>query len=80
VWGSLVLGLASITTADPWLLIGWFLGQTAELGIAGGFAGSAFAGSKLTRLFGGALILIVVCLVITIVLQSTGLAPQIKSS
>ena len=78
VWGGLALGLLSITTADPWLLVGWFLGQTAELGIAGAFAGSAFAGAKILRLLGLVFLLIILCFIITIVLQNTGLAPQIK--
>ncbi|MDH3529272.1 MAG: hypothetical protein OEQ28_06880 [Acidobacteriota bacterium] len=78
VWGALVLGLLSITSADPYLLAGWFVGQTAELGIAGAFAGSAFSGTKLGRLFGAVILLIIACAVITIILQSTGLAPAIK--
>ena len=50
-WGSLVLGLYSISTASPLLLAGWFLGQTAELGIAGAIVGQGLAKQKLSRLF-----------------------------
>jgi hypothetical protein len=31
LWGTVVLGLVSISTASVWLLLGWFLGQTGEL-------------------------------------------------
>lgn len=35
VWGAPVLGLYSISTANPGLLIGWWIGQTVELSVAG---------------------------------------------
>ena len=50
-WGSLVLGLYSISTASPILLVGWWLGQTVELGLAGAVAGHGLAERKLGRLF-----------------------------
>ena len=50
-WGSLILGLYSISTASPALLWAWFLGQTVELGIAGAVAGYGLAERKLSRLF-----------------------------
>ena len=50
-WGSLVLGLYSISTASPILLLGWFLGQTAELAVAGAVVGHGLAERKLDRLF-----------------------------
>lgn len=78
VWGALILGLLSISTANPGLLLGWFFGQTAELGIAGAFAGSAFAETKLLRLFAYVFLLIIVCLILTILLQNIGLAPAAK--
>jgi hypothetical protein len=74
-WGALTLGLFSISTASPTLLIGWFLGQTVELGIAGVVAGSGFAGARLGRLLLKVLAFVIGVLVITILLQSLGLAP-----
>ena len=74
-WGALTLGLFSISTASPALLIGWFLGQTVELGIAGMVAGSGFAGARLGRLFLKVLAFVIGALVITVLLQSLGLAP-----
>ena len=50
-WGSLILGLYSISTASPILLWAWFLGQTVELGVAGAVAGYGLAERKLGRLF-----------------------------
>lgn len=35
VWGALIIGLFSISTATLSLLAGWWIGQTVELGLAG---------------------------------------------
>lgn len=78
VWGALVLGLLSISTADIWLLLGWFLGQTGELAIAGMFAGSALSGTRFRRLFIMVGLLIFVSVLVTVVLQSIGLVPTIR--
>ena len=74
-WGSLVLGLLSVSTASPALLIGWFLGQTTELGIAGMVAGSGFARVRLSRLSFQVLALVIGAFVLTVLLQALGLAP-----
>lgn len=39
IWGSLLLGLYSITTIDAELAIAWFVGQSFELGVSGGLIG-----------------------------------------
>jgi hypothetical protein len=78
VWGALVLGLASISTASLALLGGWFAGQTAELTLAGYFVGGAVAGGSLKRLFRNVIVLIVVLAIATIALQSLGIAPTIR--
>jgi hypothetical protein len=70
-WGALVVGLLSISTASLALLIGWFLGQTIELGVAG----SGFKGVRLGHLFPQVLALVIGALAITILLQTLGLAP-----
>lgn len=76
IWGALVLGLASISTA-PWdLLIGWFIGQTIELGIGGGIAGAALAGARPRRLWILVAVWILLVFAITVVMQNTGLAPS----
>jgi hypothetical protein len=78
VWGALVLGLMSITTASLWLLVGWMLGQTAEMAVAGMIAGCGLEGARLTRILMVVVAIIVVCVGVTIVLQSMGLAPTIR--
>lgn len=78
VWGALVLGLASISTADPLLLLGWFVGQTVELAVGGVVIGSALAGQSLSRLLVKVIALDLVLVVVTIVLQSVGLAPAVR--
>ncbi len=72
--GGLVFGLSSISTVDVTLLVGWFFGQTIELGIAGAVVGSGLAGKPLTRLFAKVLTFFLLLVIITIVLQTSGLA------
>ena len=50
IWGSVSLGLLSISTAEPILMLGWFLGQSAELGIVGYVIGLNFSESKPRKL------------------------------
>jgi hypothetical protein len=74
IGGSMVFGLASITTAKHALLLGWFLGQTAELGIAGAVIGSSLSGLSHRRLFTRVIVFVVFSVFITIVLQLSGFA------
>lgn len=78
MWGALVLGLASVSTADPLLLLGWFVGQTVELAVGGAVIGSALAGQSLSRLLVKVLALDLALVVATILLQSVGLAPAVR--
>jgi hypothetical protein len=79
-WGAFLLGLASISTASYSLLIGWFIGQTLELTIAGAVVGSGLAGMRLRRLFVIVLIFALLSLFITIILQSLGVVPITRIS
>jgi len=54
------------------LLMGWFIGQTLELAIAGAVAGSGLAGMRLSRLFGVVIVFVLLSIVTTIILQSLG--------
>lgn len=79
VWGSLSLGLYSISTAPPGLLFGWFVGQSVELGIAGTVLGAGLSGHPLGRLFLMTLAFTVAAIVATVTLQILGVAPAITS-
>jgi hypothetical protein len=70
VWGSFALGLASISTARPVLLLSWAVGQTVELGLAGAVIGSAFAPGSLRRLVWQVLALFVGLVVLGVVIQN----------
>ncbi len=70
VWGSFVLGLLSISTASPTLLIGWFVGQAAELGIGGMVVGSGLATDRLRSLLVKVVVFFAVAAVLAIVLQN----------
>ncbi len=70
-WGSLVLGLFSISTASPALLLGWFLGQTVELGIAGVVLGHGVAERRLGRLFVMVLVFVIIAFVAGVIVQNT---------
>ncbi len=72
VWGSLTLGLLSISTANPALMAGWFLGQTIELGIAAMVLGSGFGANRLRPLLIKVSLFFAVMLVLSIILQNIG--------
>ncbi|MEJ2735648.1 MAG: hypothetical protein P8189_19140 [Anaerolineae bacterium] len=73
--GTAMLGLYSISTAELGLLVGWFLSQTVEMGLAGAVAGSGLAGQRLRALSVRVVALVLLLIVLTIALQSVGLAP-----
>lgn len=76
--GALVLGLLSISTAELSLLVGWSVGQTVEMGIAGAVAGSGLAGTRPTILLVKVVVLVIFLVALTIALQSIGLAPAVR--
>ena len=73
--GTSALGLYSISTAELSLLAGWFISQTVEMGLAGAVAGSGLAGQRLRTLFVRVVALVLLLMVLTIAMQSVGLAP-----
>ena len=77
-WGALVLGLLSISTASIRLLAGWFIGQTIEAGIGGTVAGAGLITERPGRLTIYVVIFVIAALIVTIVLQSAGLAPAMR--
>jgi hypothetical protein len=78
LWGGLVLGLYSISTASIPLLVAWWVGQAVELGISGGVVGGLAAGISPRRMLLWVTLIVVALLVCTIVLQSLGVAPPMR--
>lgn len=78
IWGALVVGLYSISTAPASLLAGWWLGQTVELGFAGGVLGTVASGVPLRRVWLAVGVAVVALVAATVALQSSGLAPPMK--
>lgn len=76
--GALVLGLLSISTAELSLLVGWSVGQTVEMGIAGAVGGSGLAGTRPRILLVKVVVLVIFLVALTIALQSIGLAPAVR--
>ena len=74
VWGALLLGLWSISTADPALLAGWWIGQTAELAVGGLVIGSILGGARIRSVAWRVGALVVAGAVVAVVLQSIGYA------
>jgi len=77
-WSAFLLGLFSVSTASFSLLLGWFIGQTLELAIAGAVIGSGLAGKRLRHLFGIVLVFVFLSVIITIILQSLGVFPTTR--
>jgi len=73
-WGAVVLGLWSISTADPALLVGWWVSQTVELGAGGFIIGSMLGGTPRRRMVTWVAVLVVAAVVLTVVLQTVGYA------
>jgi hypothetical protein len=64
------LGLLSISTASVSLLVGWFLGQTVELGIAGMVLGSGLSTNRLRSLLAKVVIFFIAMGALAILLQN----------
>jgi hypothetical protein len=77
-WGSFVLGLLSISTASVSLLVGWFVGQTLEMALAGAVVGSGLAGVRLRRLFGVVAVFVLLSVITIGILQSSGVVPIVR--
>jgi hypothetical protein len=73
-WGALLLGLWSISTAEPKLLAGWWIGQTVELGVGGFVIGSVVGGERLRAVAWRVGALIVVGAASAVILQAIGYA------
>jgi hypothetical protein len=78
VWGALVLGLYSISTASLSLLTGWWIGQTVELAFAGGVLGAVANRVPLKRIWTVVGIAVVALAAATVALQSLGISPAMK--
>ncbi len=78
VWGAFVLGLFSISTVGLALSVGWWLGQSLELGAAGAVFGAAAGGTSLRRIWVVVIAIVVACIIVTVFLQATGWSPPMK--
>lgn len=75
IWVSLGIGLYSISTASPKILVGWALGQTLEMAYAGAIIGGGLHSERIRRLTIGVILFTLVFVLLTFVLQSIGLVP-----
>ncbi len=80
IWGALVLGLASISTAPLSLLAGWFAGQSIELAIGGAVVGSALGGTRLRTVTVWVIAVVIGLVIMTVALQSFGVVPSMRLS
>jgi hypothetical protein len=75
---SLALGMYSITTAGPILLVAWAVGQTIEMAYAGAVAGQGLEAKSLGRLFLVVTLATIGLVIIAIVMQSVGMVPTAR--
>ena len=78
MWASLGLGMYSVTSAEPVTLISWAIGQTLEMGFAGGLVGMSLRQGELRRALFIAVTSSVMLVIVTIVLQSLGLVQSTR--
>ncbi len=78
LWGVFLFGLYSIATIEVDLLLGWWLGQSVELGLVGAVIGSACAGTSTRRLLRLIVPAVLAMFVLVVVLQSTGVVPATR--
>ncbi len=74
VWGALLLGLWSISSADPVLLVAWWVGQALALAVAGYVIGLVLGGARVRSVAWGVAGVLLLGLVVAVVLQSIGWA------
>lgn len=79
VWGAWLAGLYSVSTADADLLVGWWVGQSFELALAGAVFGAAADGMRTGRLYLKVSVAVVLLVAGVIVLQLTGAAPPMAT-
>ena len=67
-----------ISTANAGLLVGWWIGQAVELGLAGAVIGALAAGVSLRRTWMWVGATVISLVVLTVVLQNIGWAPAVR--
>jgi hypothetical protein len=70
IWVALSVGLASISTAPYFLLIGWAAGQAMELGLAGAIIGIGLERRTLKKLSLWCIVIFFACAIIGVVIQN----------
>ena len=70
IWAAVTIGLISISTAPLILMVGWFIGQTIETGIAGLVVGAGLAADRLRTILIWVILFSIVAFVIGILLQN----------
>jgi hypothetical protein len=78
-WGAFVLGLYSISTASIDLLLGWWIGQSLELALAGYVMGAYFEKVTPKKIILGVIVFLIVMIILTILLQVVGFATPMKT-
>lgn len=79
VWGALLVGLYSISTAPGDLLVAWWVGQSLELGAAGAVLGAGGAAESRRPIYVRVALGVLACFIVTVLLQIAGVAPVMES-
>lgn len=78
IWGAMILGLLSISTASINLMMGWWIGQTIEAGIGSMIAVIGLETTRPWRTLLYVILFLIIMVIVTVILQSTGFAPTVR--
>lgn len=70
IWGAVAISLLSISTAPLIMMLGWFVGQSLEMGLSALVIGAGLASENLKRITLWVLLFFILALALAILLQN----------
>lgn len=70
IWGAVVISLISISTAPLSMMVGWFIGQSIEMGLSALVIGAGLASENLKRITAWVLLFVFFAFILGVLLQN----------